>query len=474
MKTEEIGAVVFPKFFSNLAIRTYFIILLIIAAFSFTNISPFLWLTFSTLTVLLFFINVYRLPIKWGKLSDAYFRKKLFKIALIIRIISILFFYFFFTYMNGNSFEFDAGDAFFYDETGKFMSDYFMSGKIDAFAELQKYMVISDTGFPIYLGVIYSIFFKSILLARLLNAFFGAWLCVIIFDLVKRNFDSKVAKLAGIMMMIMPVLIYYSSLHLKETLMIFLLFVFINLADIIVKSKKINYYQILFLILSGSSLFLFRTVLGVCAIVSIISYLIFANQRITGIKRRLIIGFWMIGMLIFLLATSVRQDINTYIADGSTNQEQKVASVSNAQGNRLAKYGSKSLLFPMLIAAPFPTFVNTDQKNIMMLGGSIFIRNIYAFFVILALIVFYKRKLFSKHVLILSFLFSYLVVLGFSGFVLSDRFHLPIVPILVILAAYGVSQVNFKNFRFFNLYLILIGLIIIGWNWFKLAGRDII
>jgi hypothetical protein len=208
--------------------------------------------------------------------------------------------------------------------------------------------------------------------------------------------------------------------------------------------------------------------------VSIISYLIFANQRITGIKRRLIIGFWMIGMLIFLLATSVRQDINTYIADGSTNQEQKVASVSNAQGNRLAKYGSKSLLFPMLIAAPFPTFVNTDQKNIMMLGGSIFIRNIYAFFVILALIVFYKRKLFSKHVLILSFLFSYLVVLGFSGFVLSDRFHLPIVPILVILAAYGVSQVNFKNFRFFNLYLILIGLIIIGWNWFKLAGRDII
>ena len=375
--------------------------------------------------------------------------------------------------MNGQPFEFDAGDAIFYDETGQFMADYLKSGKIDLFTELQKYMVISDTGFPVYLGIMYTITFKSMLVVRLLNAFFGAWLCVIVYDFAKRNFDERIAKLAGIMTMIMPSLIYYSGLHLKETLMIFLLFTFINLADRALKSKKISYYHILFLILSGSSLFLFRTVLGICAIFALVSYLIFSTQRITGLKRKFVIGIWLLGALALLLTTSIKADIDTYLAEGSTNQAQKIASVNNAQGNKLAKYGSKAILFPILLAAPFPTFVDTGQKNIMMLAGSIFIRNIYAFFVIIALIVFYKRKLFRKYVLPLTFLFSYLIVLGFSGFVLSDRFHLPIVPVLIMLAAFGISEINKKNYKYFNLYIILIGVLIIGWNWFKLAGRDL-
>ncbi|MCE3296645.1 MAG: hypothetical protein K0R65_2359 [Crocinitomicaceae bacterium] len=463
----------FARYYTNHAIRTYFVILLIIASFSVTNISPPIWLIFSTCTVLLFFIFLNRISMKWNRYSDAFFRKKLFRTALIIRIIVILGLYFFFDYMTGQPFEFDAGDSIFYDETGQFMADYIQSGKLNLFDELQKYMVISDTGFPVYLGAFYAITFKSLIVVRLFNAFLGAWLCVMVYDFTKRNFNEQIARLTAIMMMILPALLYYAGLHLKETLMIFLLFACLNLADIILKSKHVSYLHIVLLVISGSSLFLFRTVLGACAIFAIISCIIFTSRRITGMKRKFVIAFWLLGAFAALMTTSVKQDLYTYINEGSSNQEQKISSVNNAQGNKLAKYGSKTLLFPLLIPAPFPTFVDTGQKNIMMLGGSIFIRNIYAFFVILGLIMLYKKRLYKTHVLAISFLLSYMVVLGFSGFVLSDRFHLPLVPVLLMLAAYGISEVTKRNYRYFNLYLILVGGIIIGWNWFKLAGRDL-
>ncbi len=463
----------FAKYFTNLAIRTYFAILLIIASFSVSNISPPLWLLFSTGTVVLFFVFLNRISMKWADFSDRFFRKKLFRTALIIRLVVIVGLYFFFDYMTGRPFEFDAGDSVFYDETGQFLADYIHHGQLNLFDELQKYMVISDTGFPVYLGFFYAITFKSLLVVRLFNAFLGAWLCVIVYDFAKRNFNEHVARLAAIMMMLLPALLYYAGLHLKETLMIFLLFSCLNLADLVLKSKQVNYWQIALLLLSGSSLFLFRTVLGACAIFSIISYIIFTSQRVTGMKRKFVIAFWLLGAFAVLMTTSIKADLYTYINEGSSNQAMKISSVSNSQGNKLAKYGSKTLLFPLLIPAPFPTFVDTGQQNIMMLGGSIFIRNIYGFFVVLALVMFYKRRLYKQHVLALSFLFSYMVVLGFSGFVLSDRFHLPLVPVLLMLAAYGISEVTKRNYRYFNLYLILVGMIIIGWNWFKLAGRDL-
>lgn len=463
----------FARYFSNLAIRTYFVILLIIASFSVTNISPPLWLLFSTGSVLLFFFFLNRISVKWTKYSDRFFRKKLFRTALVIRIVVILGLYFFFDYMTGQPFEFDAGDSVFYDETGQFLADDIHKGQLNLFEELQKYMVISDTGFPVYLGFFYAIAFKSLLAVRLFNAFLGAWLCVIIYDFTKRNFNEQIARLAAIMMMILPALLYYAGLHLKETLMIFLLFACLNLADIVLKSKQVSYWYIVLLVLTGSSLFLFRTVLGACVLFSIISYIIFTSQRVTGMKRKFVIAFWLLGAFAVLMTTSVKEDLYTYIHGGASNQEQKISSVSNNQGNKLAKYGSKTLLFPLLIPAPFPTFVDTGQRNIMMLGGSIFIRNIYGFFVILALVVMYKKRMYKKHVLAVSFLVSYMVVLGFSGFVLSDRFHLPLVPVLLMLAAFGISEITKRNYKYFNLYLILVGVIIIGWNWFKLAGRDL-
>jgi hypothetical protein len=128
-----------------------------------------------------------------------------------------------------------------------------------------------------------------------------------------------------------------------------------------------------------------------------------------------------------------------------------------------------------MLIAPFPTLVNIEtQRNAMMINGSVFTRNIYVFFVIIAFIMLYKQKLITKHIMLISILLSYLVILSMSGYALSERFHMPALPFLIIFAGYGVTRITRQNIKYYIPYLIIISIIIIFWNWFKLAGRGAI
>jgi hypothetical protein len=46
-------------------------------------------------------------------------------------------------------------------------------------------------------------------------------------------------------------------------------------------------------------------------------------------------------------------------------------------------------------------------------------------------------------------------------------------PFLMILSAFGIANVTNKTKKWFNWYLIALFVIVIGWNWFKLAGRGL-
>jgi hypothetical protein len=144
-------------------------------------------------------------------------------------------------------------------------------------------------------------------------------------------------------------------------------------------------------------------------------------------------------------------------------------------GNKLAEYGSVIIFAPIVLVAPFPTLVNVKLHiHQMMMSGTYYIKNIYAFFVLIGLIYLIKQKEYRKHLVILSFLFSYLAILAQSSFAISERFHQPIIPFLIIIASFGISKINRKTKKYYIPYLVIMVVIIIGWNWFKLAGRGVI
>jgi len=96
---------------------------------------------------------------------------------------------------------------------------------------------------------------------------------------------------------------------------------------------------------------------------------------------------------------------------------------------------------------------------------------VFVFFTLFALYYMIKQRQWHSHILLLAVFFSWLFILANSGYALQDRFHLILMPVVIILSGYGISMAGKKAMGNFSLYLLFLGALIFAWNWFKLAGR---
>ena len=130
---------------------------------------------------------------------------------------------------------------------------------------------------------------------------------------------------------------------------------------------------------------------------------------------------------------------------------------------------------PLIFTMPFPTMVDSpNQENIQLMNGSNYVKNITSFFTIIGVFLLIYRSKWRENILILSFLTGYLAVIAMSAFAQSERFHLPSLPFALIIAAYGLSQMDNKKKIYYNIWLCIIFVAIVAWSWFKLAGRGIV
>ncbi|MGD0711516.1 MAG: glycosyltransferase family 39 protein [Bacteroidales bacterium] len=460
-----------PKYFTSIAIALYFI-LLVGCSVVFMHPLPIIWIFLGIIEVVCFFYFTNILSKNWSDISNKLFTKKLIQTALLIRIIYVVIIYFFYLYMTGQPFEFDAADSMGYHEEAILRLSALNNG--DYFNALTPMLKNgwSDTGYPVYLTIMYKIFGVNILLLRIIKAIISAYTCLLIYKLAKRNFGEPAGRLAGIISMLFPNLIYYCGLHVKETEMVFLTVLVIERFDYFMRTNKLNSINILYVLIIMFLLFTLRTVLAVTIFLAFISYIFLSGQKTNNLSRVLFVTGTIIYSY-FFIGGNIEKEISFLWKDKDSNQITSMQWRTDAKGgNKLAKYGSAKIFAPAMISAPFPTLVNVDgQDNQMLLNGGYFTKNIFSFFVYISLIVIWQLKKIKQNILILSFLFGYLAVLALSGFAISERFHLPAVPFLIILAAYGITQTNQKNKRYYIPFLALMALLIIGWNWFKLAGR---
>ena len=110
-----------------------------------------------------------------------------------------------------------------------------------------------------------------------------------------------------------------------------------------------------------------------------------------------------------------------------------------------------------------------------LLNGGDFVKNIMSCFTIFAMIMLLMSGKWREHLLPLSFMLGYLVVLSASTFAQSERFHQPAMPFEFMFAAYGLSiaVTKLKYKRWFTYWCVLMLVACIAWNWFKLAGRGL-
>lgn len=438
----------------------------------FSHILSFIWWIFGIVEVVGFFYFSNLLTKQWDTLSPKTFTKRLFTTALIIRVIWVIFSYFFFIQMTGKPFEFGAADAEMYHKTAVEGASKLLNGDFNI-SDFFPAFDISDRGYPIYLSFIYYLTGNSLFIARILKAILSAISCIFIYKLAARSFNESVGRMTAIFCMLMPNLIFYTGLHMKETEMLFLTVWFVERADFLIRSKQFNVINVATPLLLATSLFFFRTVLGVTAFFSVFTALLFTSTRVLGMGKRVVLIVWVLMTVGYFIGGRISTEVELVWINRNNNQKQSMEYRSTGKiGNKLTKYASSAVFAPAIILIPLPTIIETpNQENMKSINGGNYVKNIMAFFVLFAMFLIIKEKKWRDYTLIGSFMFGYLMVIAFSKFAASERFHLPALPFLLTFAAYGISRATNDTKKYFKIYLVLIFIAIVAWSWFKLAGR---
>ena len=207
----------FPKYYTDKAMLIYCALLICVPVIFGYPMEWYFWI-FGIVEVISFFYFANKLPQRWAHYSPKVFTKELFKTAVTVRVIYVVFSYWFYDLMTGQPFEFGAADVLFYHEIA--MNSHYMldNGGVDLVQYyLDRGMDLSDSGYPLYLSIVYYTFGDSILIARIIKVFWSAYTCILIYKLATRNFGEEVGRMASVFCLLMPNLIYYCGSHLKET-----------------------------------------------------------------------------------------------------------------------------------------------------------------------------------------------------------------------------------------------------------------
>ena len=421
--------------------------------------------------VLLFFLLSTQFSKKWLGFEEKKYVRKLFLTALVLRLIWVVFSYFFYTIKTGIPFEFGSSDALAYHDAAVWYREIGWSATID-FLFAQSY---SDAGYPIYLTALYSIIGPNIFVTRIVKAFLSAWTCVLIYKLAKRNLGEEAGRMAGIFCALSPNLVIYCGMHLKETEMIFLAIASLERADSLLRQRKINIWNIVLTVLLIVSLFFFRTVLGASVVFAFFTALVFSSTSVMTKWNRTILVLWAVIAIAVMAGGTIANEVEGYWNSRGTNQSLKRQQQVN-KGVKWAKYATGTVMAPMMFVMPFPTMVDVDEQyNQQLVNSGNYVRNFMGIFVIMAVFnaLFIKRT-WRDFSLIGSFVVAYLGIICSSGFANSERFLLPGLPILLMMAAYGITLVDSRTYKYVRMWYILLPIMVVGWAIFKLGSRGIL
>ncbi len=479
--------VLFPKWLSRNALIVYFLALAVVSFMYSAYSLPWYYMLSGVVAVTIFFLygsyltnnNISINKIRKSKALE----KRIFIIALIPRVLFVLLLYWIFQIHYGDAFGFENGDATYYEDLGQFVAGMVNRGDFHFYDAISKWSGnsdIADMGYGIYMGFIYWLTGNSILVVRLLKCCLSSITVILIYRLAKRNFGEQTGRVAATFVALWPNFWYYCGTHLKETEMVFMVMLFVEQADQMLRSRQFTAWKVIPILLIAAALFTVRTPLGLVALLSLIFSVVMGSKKVVSWGKRIIVGILAV-LLIGVVAGNQIQERARGLAEqvqGNYQQGNMKWRSEREHGNAFAKYAGKTVFAPLIFTLPFSTMVRPyeGQEVQQLNNGGNFCKNIISGFTIFALITLLISGKWREHLLPLSFMLGYLVVLAVSAFAQSERFHQPVMPFEFMFAAYGLSiaVMKPKYKRWFTYWCILMFVATIAWSWFKLKGRGMI
>ena len=439
----------------------------------------------SCVSVLLFFFGAQIMSQKWGVVKEKRFLRNVFIAGFLIRLVWIIYLYFVFNPNHyGNTFG-DTADTEWYMAFGRDLAAWMrgdvalpLSGVID-----RNMAAIDDVGYPMWLAVIYLLTgdISDVFIPFVVKSVVGAYCATLIYRVTKRHFGIGAARIAAIFVCLNPNMIYWCGTMMKEAEMVFVVCLAVDKLDEALSSgKKLTFRALWPGMLAGLYLFFFRDALGMALFLGVAAHVVMASNKVLSLGKKVIAGVLIAATLLVAMGDRLLTRSEQLLEQVQSDYQKGNMEWRGERegGNELAKYAGAAVFAPLIFTLPFPTFNQANESQLLQvkLSGGSFIKNILSFFVIVVMLLFLASGEWRKHVFIVAYTCAYLVVLVFSGFAQSGRFHMPIWPMLMLFAAYGVQLARGnKRLRMgFILVLILEVIVCLGWNWFKLKGRGMI
>ena len=463
----------FPRNISSKGVALYLISLFIVSVLFFQYAIPWYFMVMGFAEVSMFFLFATKFTKQWQLLhSPKRFEQSLFWGALLIRLAWVVFSYFFYIQQTGQPFEYNSADAIGYHEEAEWLSKMDWNRIMDyLFFSRKGY---SDSGYPLYLTLLYKIIGPNIFVTRVIKSFLSSFTCVLLYRLACRNLGDKVGRMAALFCAFMPNLYIYCGLHLKETEMLFLTIAFLERADYVFRSEKVRFVGVAVPLLLCISLFFFRTALGAVAALSFLTALLFSPTRVTAKSKKWKVAVWTVVAVVVLGGSAIVNEVEVLVQNRGSNQEMRRYE-QTSRGNLWARYATGSVMAPMVFVLPFTTMVDTGQYSQLVMHGGNFVRNFMGVFVLIGLFsAIFTKKNWRDLSLVGSFTIGYLLVISMSGFANSERFLLLGLPGLLIMAAYGVSELTPKSYRWVKVWYVIVVLMQLGWAYFKIGSRGMV
>lgn len=476
----------FPKWLSQYSIVVYILALAVVSFMYSSHSLPWYYVLTGVVAVLVFFLyggySAQKLAIDKVR-KEKKFEKKIFLIALIPRVLFTLLLYWVFQANYQDAFGFEAGDARYYHDLGEFVATHINEGNFNFYDDITKWNGghddISDMGYGIYVGFVYWLTGNSILVVRLLKCILSAWMVLLVYRIAKRNFGEQTARIAAIFCALWPNFWYYCAVHLKETEMVFLGVLFVEQADQMLRSRNFTAWKVIPILFIAAVLFTFRIPLALVCVLALVFSVVMSSQRVVSWGKRIIVGFLSIALIGVIAGNRIQEKSQELLeqAQGGQQKDNMEWRAKRDNGNAFAKYAGKSVFAPLIFTIPFPSMVRPfdGQDAQQIVNGGNFVKNILSCFTIFAVVMLLMSGQWRDHLLPLSFMVGYLVVLVMSTFAQSERFHQPAMPFEFMFAAYGLSiAVTKKKYkRWFTYWCALMFVACVAWNWFKMAGRGL-
>ena len=439
----------------------------------------------AAISIVLFFFVGRSMSNKFSLFGEKKFLRSVFTVGLVVRIRWILYMFFVFNPRYFGTRHGDGADTDWFMGFGKYLAEWIGGDSMYSLSQIIdiNMSAIDDVAYPMILGIEYLLTggISDVLIPYIIKSIMGAYCAVCAYRITKRHFGEGAARIAAIFVCLNPNIIYWCGTMMKEAEMVFFCCMAVDKFDeALFSNSQLTIKSLLPGILCGLVLLFMRTTLGLVVFAAVMLHIVLADTRIISVGKKIFMGVMTVLVLSVAVGDHLLGQSKGYIEKAQsdyqhTNMEWRSTRVG---GNSFAKYATAGVFAPLIFTIPFPTFNQAYEAQLLQvqLAGGSYIKNILSFFVILMLIQFLITGEWRKHVFILGYTCAYLVVLVFSGFAQSGRFHMPIWPMLMILAAHGIqiAKTDKKMRKWFIYALFAEVFVCLAWNWFKLAGRGMI